>query len=97
MTKDAAMVVYVDVDDTLIRSVGPTRIPIPRAIERVKELRDGGATLYLWSTAGAKYARETAVELKIAEYFVDFLPNPTLILDDQPVSEWRGCKYEYPG
>ena len=91
------MVVYVDVYDTLVRSVGAKRIPIPRAIERVKQLHADGGTLYLWSSGGAQYARDTAEELKIAECFVDFLPKPTLILDDQPVSEWRGCRYEYPG
>lgn len=53
--------------------------------------------MYLWSTAGAEYARTTAEELKIAHCFTGFLPKPTLILDDQPVSEWRGCVYEFPG
>ena len=91
------MVVYVDVDDTLVRSVGTKRIPMPRVIERVRSLHAEGAVMYLWSTGGAEYARATAEELKIAHCFAGFLPKPTLILDDQPVSEWRGCKYEFPG
>lgn len=30
------MVVFVDVDDTLVRSVGAKRIPMPRVIERAE-------------------------------------------------------------
>ena len=97
MTNQTRMVVYVDVDDTLVRSAGTKRIPMPRLIERVKRLHAEGAILYLWSTGGQDYARATAEELKIANCFVAFLPKPTLILDDQPVSEWHGCAYEYPG
>lgn len=97
MTDRTGMVVYVDVDDTLVRSAGAKRIPMPKVIERVRLLHAGGAIMYLWSTAGAEYARTTAEELKIAHCFTGFLPKPTLILDDQPVSEWRGCVYEFPG
>ena len=97
MTDQVAMVVYVDVDDTLVRSVGTKRIPMPRVIERVRLLHGEGAVLYLWSTAGAEYARAAAEELNISHCFAGFLPKPTPILDDQPVSEWRGCKYEFPG
>ena len=97
MTDQAGIVVYVDVDDTLVRSVGSKRIPMPKVIDRVKLLHKEGAVMYLWSRAGAKYARATAEELKITHCFAGFLPKPTLILDDQPVSDWRGCTYEFPG
>jgi cation transport ATPase len=97
MNRQTPMVVYVDVDDTLVRSIGTKRIPMPRVIERVKRLHTEGAILYLWSTGGQEYAQATAEELNIAHCFVGFLPKPMLILDDQPVSEWRGCAYEYPG
>jgi len=50
------LIVYVDVDDTLMRSVGSKRIPMPRVVERVRKLRDDGALLYLWSSGGAEYA-----------------------------------------
>lgn len=91
-----SLVVFVDVDDTLVRSVGAKRIPMPRVIERVRGLHAEGATLYLWSTGGAEYARATAAELGISELFAGFLPKPHLIIDDQPVAEWRGCRYERP-
>jgi len=39
------MIVYVDVDDTLVRSVGDTRIPIVGVIEHVRRLKADGAQL----------------------------------------------------
>ena len=89
-------IVFVDVDDTLIRSVGAKRIPMPRTIDRVKILYEEGAELYLWSSGGAEYAERSAEELGIAKCFVAFLPKPGIMIDDQEVSEWRYCKYERP-
>jgi cation transport ATPase len=90
------LIVFVDVDDTLVRSIGSKRIPMPRVVERVKRLRQEGATLYLWSTGGAAYAQESAQELGIQDCFAGFLPKPNLIIDDQTVADWRSCKHEYP-
>ena len=89
-------IVFVDVDDTLIRSVGAKRIPMPGVVARVRELHASGAEMYLWSSGGAEYARASAVELKLEECFAAFLPKPTSYIDDQPVSEWRFCKHVYP-
>jgi cation transport ATPase len=90
------MVVYVDVDDTLVRWVGTKRIPIPRVVERVRSLHSEGAVIYLWSTGGADYAQSVASDLGIKECFAGFLPKPTLIIDDQAVQDWRDCKHERP-
>lgn len=60
-----ADVVYVDVDDTLVRSASTKRIPIPASITKIRALRTAGATMYLWSAGGAEYAQTTAVELGI--------------------------------
>ena len=90
------LVVYVDVDDTLVRSIGTKHIPMPATIARVRELHDQGAILYCWSTGGADYARESAIELGIAECFVEFLPKPHWILDDQEPASWRGFKCVHP-
>jgi hypothetical protein len=89
-------IVFVDVDDTLVRSIGTKRIPIPRVVDRVRRLHQDGASLYLWSSGGAAYAKESAEELGIVDCFVAFLPKPTLIIDDQAVSEWRYCRHELP-
>jgi cation transport ATPase len=76
----APVVAYIDLDDTLVRSAGTKRTPIPAAIEQVRNLHRDGATLYLWSTGGAEYAKATAKELGIEALFAGFLPRPTLIL-----------------
>jgi predicted HAD superfamily phosphohydrolase YqeG len=83
------LVIYVDVDDTLVHAVGDTRIPMPRMVEHVRQLREKGATLYCWSTGGAGYARATAVRLGIDHCFEDFLPKPNVILDDLALQAWR--------
>ena len=90
------MVVYVDVDDTLVRTVGVTRIPIPAAIRHVRALKEEGAELDLWSSGGAACARKSAEELGIAELFVGFLPKPQVVIDDQEFHEWRALVTVHP-
>ena len=89
-------VVYFDVDDTLVRSVGSKRLPIPSVVERVRALHASGVTLYLWSSGGAAYAQTTAEELGIADCFVGFLAKPTHIVDDQHITEWRDLRLLHP-
>jgi hypothetical protein len=81
--------IYVDVDDTLVRSAGSKRIPIPHVVALVRGLADAGAQLYLWSTAGADYARAAAAELGLADCFLAFLPKPDALMDDAKLSSWR--------
>jgi hypothetical protein len=90
------IVIFVDVDDTLIRSAGSKRIPIRGMIERVRELHLAGIHLYCWSSAGGDYAHRTATELDLAHSFLGFLPKPTLLVDDQPPSEWRTLHCLHP-
>jgi hydroxymethylpyrimidine pyrophosphatase-like HAD family hydrolase len=89
-------IIFVDVDDTLIRSVGPKRIPMPGVVASIRSLHSEGAELYLWSSGGAEYAQASARELSLEDCFVAFLPKPTVYIDDQPVGEWRFCKHVYP-
>jgi predicted HAD superfamily phosphohydrolase YqeG len=81
-------VIYVDVDDTLVRHASTQPIPIPRVIEQVRRLHARGLSLYCWSTGGAEYARRIATELGVAECFMAFLPKPTILIDDQEISAW---------
>jgi len=90
------LVVYVDVDDTLVRCVSHKRIPIPKVVEHVRALADSGATRYCWSSGGASYAKKSVEELGIAEYFSGFLPKPNVFLDDQPPDAWRGSVHIHP-
>jgi cation transport ATPase len=90
-----ADVVFIDVDDTLIRTFSTKRIPITHMVDKVCRLHEEGAELYLWSSGGADYARASAQELGIEKCFAGFLPKPDLYIDDQPIDKWR-CKHVYP-
>ena len=90
------LVVYVDVDDTLVRGVGTRRIPIPAVVRHVRALKAQGAELYCWSSGGAEYARTVAEELGVADCFVNFLPKPHVFVDDQAPEEWRRCLVVHP-
>jgi Protein of unknown function (DUF705) len=89
MTNSSKLVIYVDVDDTLVRSVGAKRIPMPAVVQHVRDLYAAGAILYCWSTGGADYARETARELGVQDCFAGYLPKPNVLVDDQAPTEWR--------
>jgi hypothetical protein len=81
-------IVYVDVDDTLVRSFGSKRIPMSEMVALIPKLAEN-ATLYCWSSGGAEYARSSAEELGIAECFAAFLPKPHVLIDDVSISKWK--------
>jgi len=80
--------VFVDVDDTLVRSAGSKRIPIPSVIQHVRELHAHGAILYCWSAGGLEYARNSAKEFGIEQCFTAFLRKPNVLIDDQTAGQW---------
>ena len=88
--------VFVDVDDTLVRSVGSKRIPIPSVIQQVRDLHAQGADLYCWSAGGAEYARRSAEEFGVAQCFTAFLPKPNVLIDDQIMTQWPRCILVHP-
>lgn len=88
--------VFVDVDDTLVRSVGNKRIPMPAVVRRLRQMKAEGVQLFLWSSGGADYCRATAAELGLTDCFAGYLPKPDAYIDDQPVHEWRFCRHFYP-
>ncbi|MBD2608545.1 hydrolase [Scytonema hofmannii FACHB-248] len=90
------MVIFVDVDDTLVRSVGTKRIPIPSVIRVIRQLKAQGAILYCWSSGGSKYARASAEEFGLLDCFVGYLPKPEVMIDDQPFQDWRRLCHVYP-
>jgi hypothetical protein len=96
MNTSRRLYVYVDVDDTLLRSAGTKRMPIPTVVSHVKELASTGAELYCWSTVGAEYARLAARELGVESCFVAFLPKPNILIDDQEVAVWKRLKVIHP-
>lgn len=82
-------VVFVDVDDTLVRSFGSKRMPMGSMVALVRQLKERGAELYCWSSGGADYARDSAAEVGLGDCFRAFLPKPNLLLDDVDPSGWN--------
>jgi hypothetical protein len=81
---------YVDVDihDTIVRSAGLRRIPIPRIIKPVRASKAQGAVLLCWCAGGAEYAKRSAQEFGIADCFLAYLPKPSILIDDHEVTAW---------
>jgi hypothetical protein len=90
------LVVFVDIDDTLMRSFGSKRIAMTTMVERVRVLHAEGAVLYAWSSGGAEYARRSAEELGLSGCFVAFLPKPEVFIDDIRVEAWRSVVQLHP-
>ena len=89
-------VIFIDVDDTLIRSYGTKQIPIPNAIRYVRDMFDAGNVLYCWSRGGAQYSRDLAIRLGIADCFVCFLPKPDVVVDDRLEQLLAHCEFIHP-
>jgi len=94
MTK--SLCVYVDVDDTFVRSHGNKRIPVPSVIEHIKALKEEGAVMYCWSSGGVKYAETSAIEFGVHNCFVGFLPKPEVSIDDMQFEKWRNLLQVHP-
>lgn len=89
-------IIYVDVDETLVRNYGKSRIPIPAVINKVRQWHSEGAELYCWSSGGAAYARTSAQEVGLEDCFSGFLPKPQIVVDDQPIADWRRLEHIHP-
>jgi len=84
-----SLVIYVDVEGTLLNSIGNKSVPIEPVINHVRELYEHGATLYCWSSAGADYARQAAIKVNLEECFTAFLPKPNVAIDDVNIEDWH--------
>lgn len=88
-----SLVIYVDVEGTLVNSIGTKTIPIEDVIKHVQELYEHGAILYCWSSAGAEFAQKTATNLNIETYFQAFLPKPNVLIDDVTIDSGSTTRY----
>lgn len=73
--------VFIDVDLTLIDLDGKLLEGAPKALNRLKQK---GCHLFLWSTAGANYARKVARRHKLNGLFDGYAAKPDIIIDDIP-------------
>lgn len=83
--------VFVDIDLTLVDHLGTFK---PGATEAMQILHDGGCHLFLWSTGGAQYCRDTAARAGIEHLFEAFLPKPDLFIDDMPSTIFNAHLYD---
>lgn len=90
------LVIYVDVDETLVRNASTKQIPIPAVVGHIRALNAEGAVLYCWSSGGGEYAESIARRLGVENCFKGFLPKPEVLVDDQPVDEWRRLVQVHP-
>jgi hypothetical protein len=94
---ERVVTVFVDVDDTLVRSFGSKQVPMSGSVESVRRLAAAAnVVLYCWSSGGGDYARSVCERLGIDDLFAGFLPKPDLMIDDQPPSDWKGLLVLHP-
>ncbi len=96
MASKKLLTFFIDVDDTFVRSHGSKHIPIPATIKLLKIPYEQGAELYCWSSGGADYARNSAIEFGIENIFTAFLPKPQVIIDDVKINDWRNLMQVHP-
>ncbi len=85
MTTEPPLCIYIDVDQTLVRTTAGRRLPDQDLGQKVREWKAAGAVLYCWSSQGADYARRAAQECRAADCFVAFLQKPHVLVDDQKI------------
>jgi hypothetical protein len=88
--------VFVDVDDTLIRSFGSKVIPNTRVIDKVVSLQKRGFKIYVWSSGGAEYSQKMATQVGIGAIVSGYFAKPKYIIDDQDVEKWINTKVIHP-
>ncbi len=89
MAPEAPLCIYIDVDQTLVRTTAGRRSPNQELCQKLREWKAAGAALYCWSSQGADYARRAAQECRVADCFVAFLAKPHVLVDDQKIEGGR--------
>lgn len=90
------MIYYIDIDDTLIRTVGSKAIPMVRTIEFINSINQSNDSIYLWSRGGAEYCRQIAEKLNITSNIKGYLPKPDVLIDDCDISQWNFMTVIHP-
>jgi hypothetical protein len=83
--------VFVDVDLTMVDHAG---VLLPGAVDAIKTLHQAGCHLFLWSTGGRDYCKQTAERAGIADLFEAFLPKPDIYIDDMPSTIFNGLLFD---
>jgi hypothetical protein len=94
--EELAVIYFVDVDDTLVRTYGTKVVPIVKTVQKVRELFEQGHALYCWISGGDEYAKTIATRLGVESCFVAFIPKPQVLIDDQEPADWKTMKVVHP-
>ena len=78
------------VDDFLANEAKGTQVAGAHTIEELVSALKSPKRVMLMVKAG-----DTVDQM--IDHLAPLLSKGDIIIDDQPVSEWRGCKYEFPG
>jgi phosphoglycolate phosphatase-like HAD superfamily hydrolase len=73
--------IFIDVDLTLVNAEGRL---LDGSREALHLLQEKGCHLFLWSSAGAQYARTVAERHGLTELFEGFTAKPDIVIDDMP-------------
>jgi predicted HAD superfamily phosphohydrolase YqeG len=71
--------IFVDVDNTLVAA----GVLNTRLVARLKQARQNGYKLVLWSSRGEQYARRQACRFSVIDLFTHVIDKPAAIIDDQ--------------
>jgi hypothetical protein len=93
---ESKRIIYIDVDDTLVRTFGTKQIPMTSCVDYVRRMYAAGHQLYCWSRGGAEYSLGVAISLGIADCFLAFLPKPDVVLDDRGAELLDHCEFILP-
>jgi hypothetical protein len=69
--------------------VRPFHIPTTEVVKHGRALDSAGVAVYAWSGGEGESARISARDLGLEVGFQAFLPEPHVMIDDQPPSDWR--------
>ena len=57
-------IIFIDIDDTLVRTYGLKRIPIPKTIQAIFRFHKEGSEIYLWSNGGSDYCKKNSKRIR---------------------------------
>ena len=73
--------IFVDVDLTLVDENGNL---LEGSSQALRTLKQKGCHLFLWSTAGADYAKANAARHGLTDLFEGYVAKPDILIDDLP-------------
>jgi hypothetical protein len=87
-------IIYIDVDDTLIRTFGTKQIPIPRSADYFRRMHMSYTDGVELEQTILETLRQSSVS--ISDLSASFLPKPDIVLDDRLEILLEHCEFIHP-